>query len=137
MTRYSTQPSTRSSLSFRASGLIASVLLVSFGTAACGGSYPAPTEKMANTTAAVRAAEEVGGNKEPQAALHLKLAEEQLEQAKKLMAEEDNKRADYILMRADADAELAVALAREASAKAEAQKARDDLAALKKEAAAQ
>lgn len=116
------------------SPFLATALLFAVTTAACGGSFPAPTERMANTTAAVRAAEEVGGNKEPQAALHLKLAEEQLEQAKKLMADEDNKRAEYVLMRADADAELALALSREASTKAEAQKARDELANLKKEA---
>jgi len=78
---------------------------------------------MARSEASVRAAQEVGGQNDPQAALHLKLAQEELDQAKQLMNDGDNKRADYVLLRADADAELAVALARSATARVEAQQA--------------
>jgi hypothetical protein len=46
----------------------------------------------------------------PQAALYLKLAEEQLQTAKTLIRDNDNQRAEYVLMRAQADAELAIAL---------------------------
>lgn len=102
---------------------------------ACGGSYPAPNERMATSTAGVRAAEELNADKSPQAALHLKLAREQLDQAKQLMAGGDNKRADMVLLRADSDAELAVALAREDLTKADAVKARDEVKALKTKAA--
>jgi len=98
--------------------------------AGCG-SYPAPVEKQANTAAAVRAAQEVGAQSNPQAALHLKLAQEQLDQAKQLIADGDTKRAEFVLLRADSDAELAVALAREASARAEAQTVQEQLRALK------
>lgn len=98
---------------------------------ACG-SYPAPNDKMAQTVAAARSADELGARKNAQAELHLKLAQEQLADAKKLMADGENKRAEMVLMRANADAELAVMLAREASMRAEANKAQDDLRALKK-----
>ncbi len=105
--------------------------LVPLTLVACGASYPAPNDRMANSAASIRAAEEVGGEQTPQAALHLKLAKEELDQAKALMADEKNKRAEFVLFRADADAELAVALARETKAKAEATKARADVTELK------
>ena len=56
----------------------------------------------------------------PQAALHLKLAEEQLLAAKALIRDNDNKRAEYVLMRAQADAELAIALAHVATSNVQA-----------------
>ncbi|MEO6574594.1 MAG: DUF4398 domain-containing protein [Polyangiaceae bacterium] len=90
-------------------------------------SYPAPTARMATSTSAVRAAHEVNADKDPQAALHLKLAQEELDQAKQQMDEGDNKRAEFTLLRADADGELAVALARASQAKTEAAKSTEDL----------
>ena len=99
--------------------------------AACG-SYPAPNLQMATSMAAARSAEDLGATKNAQAALSLKLAQEELAEAKKLMTDGDNKRAEYVLMRANADAELAVMLAREAAMRAEATKAQDDVRTLKK-----
>jgi len=116
--------------------LVTVAAMLAFG-AGCGASYPAPTARMADSESAVRAAQEVGGQNEPQAALHLKLAQEQIDQAKQLVNDGDNKRADFVLMRADADAELAVSLAREATARQQAKKAQDDLAKLKSQSAAQ
>jgi hypothetical protein len=100
---------------------IASVVL--FTCAACGASYPAPTQRMADAMSAARSAEEVGAGTNPQGQLHLKLAQEQIAQAKSLMASGENKRAEYTLVRAKGDAELALALARAANAKVEAQQA--------------
>jgi hypothetical protein len=94
--------------------------------AACGG-YAAPNEHMASSQAAARAAMEVGAKDSPQASLHLKLAQEEIAQAQKLMNDGDNKRADYVLTRAKADAELAVALAREAAAQQDAARLGDTL----------
>jgi len=94
-----------------------------FAMAAGCASYPAPVQRMASSEAAIRGAQEVGSSSDPQAQLHLKLAQEQLVQAKQLMNDGDNKRADYVLLRADADAELAIALAREVSTKAAAEQA--------------
>lgn len=79
---------------------------------ACG-SAPQPTERLATAQAAVRAAKEVGAKDVPQAQLHTQLAEEQVQQAQKMIENGDNERAEYVLRRATADAELAVALARE------------------------
>ncbi|MEO7112928.1 MAG: DUF4398 domain-containing protein [Polyangiaceae bacterium] len=118
------------------SSLVLFAALLAFG-AGCGASYPPPTGRMADSESAVRAAQEVGGQNEPQAALHLKLAQEQIDQAKQLVADGDNQRADFVLMRADADAELAVSLAREATARAAAKVAQDQLAQIKSQSNAQ
>src|SRR6185436_19122573 len=79
-------------------------------------SYPPPTQQMADVQAANRGAIEVGAQNNPKAQLHLKLAEEQLKQAKTAMDKDDNERAESLLMRAKADAELAIALTREETA---------------------
>jgi hypothetical protein len=100
----------------------------------CGGA-PRPEARIASSQGAIRGAEEAGAETVPQATLHLKLAQEQREQALELIKNGDNHRADLLLARAEADAELAVALSREATAKAEAEKAADDVEALKRRAA--
>jgi len=46
--------------------------------AACGGSFPPPTQRMAEAESAQRSAREVGAADEPSAALSLKLADEQI-----------------------------------------------------------
>jgi hypothetical protein len=97
----------------------------------CGSSLPPPSDRLATAEAASRSARELGADKEPNAALHLKLAQEQIDQAKKLMTEGDNKRADLVLQRAGSDAELAVMLAKEHNASAEAQKAKEKVNAMK------
>lgn len=107
--------------------ILASIALTA---AACGGA-PAPTEKLVKAEAAIRGAQEVGASKVPRAQLHVKLAQEQVEKAKALMASGDNERASSLLGRAKADAELALSLAKEDNAKQEAQKALDDVKALK------
>ena len=80
-------------------------------------SHPAPTQQVASSLAAVRGAEEAGALQVPEAALHMKLAEEQLQQAQALMSDGDNQRAEDLAVRAYQDAELAIALARENEAR--------------------
>jgi hypothetical protein len=63
-----------------------------------------------STTSEIRAAEEVGAPDVPNAALHLQLAKEELATAEALAAKGDEEKADSMLERAHADAELAVAL---------------------------
>jgi len=92
---------------------------------ACGGTFPEPTQRLADAESAQRSALEVGANNQPAAQLHLKLAEEQMAKAKALIKEGDNRAADFMLVRAKADSELALALAREQNAKREAQQATD------------
>ena len=77
------------------------------------GSYPPPTERMTTAEAAIRGAEEVNAAQIPRAALHLKLAQEQTDKAKRLMEDGDNERAELTLKRAQADAELAIAISKE------------------------
>jgi hypothetical protein len=93
----------------RANLAISAALLWS---AACGG-YSAPTERMATTEAAIRGAQELGAGSLPRAALHLKLAQEQSDKARQFMEDGDNELAELTLRRAQADAELAIALTKE------------------------
>jgi hypothetical protein len=82
-------------------------------------------EKIAATDSSIRAAEELGAPKVPQAALHLQLAKEENQHAQSLIKDGDTKHAEGQLMRAQADAELALALAREAPMQVEAQQEMD------------
>jgi hypothetical protein len=106
-------------------------LLLPILIGACAASMPPPSERLATAEAAARSAKELGAEKDPKAALHLKLAQEQIDQAKGLMKEENNVRADQILQRAHADAELSVALAKEATVNEESAKAKEKLKAVK------
>ncbi len=88
--------------------LLCAFVLSSLGCA----HHPAPTDQVAASLAAVRGAEEAGASGVPEAALHVKLAQEQLDQAKALMKDDENLRAEGKAMRAGQDAELALLLAR-------------------------
>jgi hypothetical protein len=101
--------------------------------AGCGASTPPPADRMAAAQAATRSARELGADQDPRAALHVKLAEEQISQAKALMKKDDNKRADITLQKASADAELAVVLVKEGQATAAASKAKEAAATQKVE----
>jgi hypothetical protein len=79
---------------------------------------------MADAQAAYRAAKEAGAEQDPQAQLHLKLAEEQFAKAKTLLDQEENRRADFLLIRSKADAELALAIAEERESREAAERAR-------------
>ena len=109
----------KSMKSILACNVVAACFAAIAGIAGCA-STPVPNAKIASSEGAIRAAEETGSKNIPQAALHLKLAEEQLQTAKTLIRENDNKRAEYVLMRAQADAELAIALSHAAAANAKA-----------------
>jgi hypothetical protein len=67
----------------------------------------------------------VGAQQIPQASLHLTLAQEQLEKGKALMRHGDNEEAAFMLQRAQADAELALAMAHENQTQIEAQRVID------------
>ena len=101
---------------------VTGVLSVVLFGAACAGA-PKPTGQLVQAESAIRAADEVGVDNVPQAQLHQKLANEQVERARKLMEEDEHRLARSTLERAKADAELALALARESEAKSAAEKA--------------
>lgn len=96
---------------------------------ACGATFPPPTQRMVDAKAAERSAQELGANDVPDAKLSLKLAQEQIAMAEKAMADDENRRAESLLVRAKADAELSIAQAREKKARTETEGAIADSAA--------
>lgn len=88
--------------------LLSIVLTLALGCA----SSPKPTTELASTEGAIRAAEEMGANGEPQASLYLRFARENREAATELMKQDENDRAKMRLLMAEADAELALAMAK-------------------------
>jgi hypothetical protein len=96
----------------------------------CASAPPLSTEK---STSGIRAAEEVGAHSVPRAALHLQLAKEELGHAEGLAAQGEKDKAESMLSRAEADAELAVALSRENTEKSEALAAMDHVRQLRQD----
>lgn len=94
-------------------------------------SYPVPAQRLAYVESTSRAAEQTGANAIPQAQLHLRLAHEGIAEAQALIANKENKRADYVLIRAQSDAELALAEANEQTARNEAKATLDQIATLR------
>jgi hypothetical protein len=91
---------------------------LSIGIVAAGigcASAPLPQERLSSTEASVRAAQELGAQQVPRAKLHLQLASEELAKAHKLAKDGDDDLGTLQLDRARADAELAIALSREAT----------------------
>jgi len=114
-----------------ATSLVAAIaMLMCAALTGCGGAPP-PNDQLATSQAALRAAVEVGGAEEPQAALHLKLAREQMDKAKALIEQEENEAAQRMLQRAEADAELARALAKKSTTLAAADEAKGKITKLK------
>jgi hypothetical protein len=88
--------------------------------AAAASSGCASTLRTEKSTSGIRAAEEVGAENVPRAALHLQLAKEELKRARALATGGQMDQATSLLLRAEADAELAVALSREDAERTEA-----------------
>ena len=105
------------------------IVVASWLFVGCAGGYSIPAQQLADSEAAERSAVELGAGSEPNAQLHLQLAHEQLAQAKVAARDGDEARANGLLLRSRADAELAVALTREQTAKAEAAKAAEQSSA--------
>jgi len=110
--------------------MLFAVAVAATGIVAGCASVPLRTEA---STSGIRAAEEAGAAKVPQASLHLQLAKEELESAKMLSAKGEKEKADSMLMRAEADAELAVVLSREDAEKSEAMEAVERARQLRKD----
>lgn len=101
---------------------------------ACGGAA-VPQDSLTAAQADVKGAEVGGAAENPKAALHLKLAKDQIEAAQKQIADGDNETAARTLDRAQADAELALSLAKEAKAQGDASEANEQVGKLRKEIA--
>lgn len=109
--------------------LVGSVLLSAL-VAGCGSS---PAINKEASTSAIYAAEAVGASAVPKASLYLQLAKEGLDKAKALAADGDREEAESMLLRAQADAELAVALSHGDADKKEAAAAIERVQQLRKE----
>lgn len=83
-------------------------------------SHNGPPAASADAKAAISAAEAVGAQSEPQAALHLKLARDQTQKADELARDGKDEEARAMIERAKVDAELALVLTRDASVRAQA-----------------
>lgn len=88
--------------------------VVALGLGCAGASLP--TDQVASAESSLRAANELGAQNVPRAQLHLRLAREELNQARKTAESGDGDRAKMLLERARVDAELAIALARQTKA---------------------
>lgn len=105
--------------------------LVALASGGCGGAPP-PTRDQTEAVASLRAAEAVGAEQQPQAALHLELAREQLRTAELLIDQGKMNEASGVLMRAKADADLAIALANESRAREQAEQTRGTIESLQR-----
>ncbi len=110
--------------------IMAGSVLIGALLAGCGSS---PVLNKEPSTSAIRAAEEVGASTVPSASLYLQLAKEGLEKAKVLAAEGEKEQAASMLLRAEADGELAIALSRGEADKTEATKAIERVRQLRKD----
>jgi hypothetical protein len=106
----------------RATGSAVAVLAIA-ACAGCGGTQ-APRRAQTDAISAVTAARAVGAAQEPNAAYHLKLADAQIDDAKRRIANGDMVGAQLVLRQAEADAELAIALTREAQTRRDAEATR-------------
>lgn len=92
------------------------------GLTGCMGAvhYGGPSEPLVDSQVPIQQAEEAGAAQHPDAAQHLEWARQQTQGARRLIEQNRRDEAALFLKRAAADAELALALAREAPARAEA-----------------
>lgn len=97
---------------------------------ACGGaSIPAST--VSETEASLKAAERMGAEENPEASLYLTYAREQVQRATELADEGEEGRAIMMLERAQADAEVAMSLTREADVRRQVQQTMERIDALR------
>lgn len=109
-----------------------SALLVATAMYACGGGQ-LNQARVTEVQGAMRAAEEVGANDQPKASLHLQLARDEMNEANRLAKDGDEENASLLLTRAQADAELALQLARTDQEQQKARQAWTKIQELKKD----
>lgn len=86
---------------------------------------PFPHEKVTAAQASIRAAEELGADRTPAAAPFLRLARSEAQQASTMLRSGSSKKLEdvtILLERSRADAELAIALAKEAAIRTDAER---------------
>jgi hypothetical protein len=95
-------------------------------TPACA-SKVLPQQQMMDTQASITSAEELKGDEDPDAKLHLQFARDQLAAAKRMMEEGEDDEALRMLDRASIDADLALLLARTEKLRQESREAQSEV----------
>jgi len=103
--------------------------LMALALAACGSSGLS-RQQLIETHSAIDATKEIGGHEHPDARLHLKYATDQLEAAQRLMEDGEEEDANHMLDRAQADAELALQIARTEVGRKQAEAAQEEIKTL-------
>ena len=98
----------------------------------CGAQRATLTQPLASSRASIHMAEVLGAAEDPQAAVHLRLAEKQVAEAIDLLEHGNTERAEWVLRRARTDADLAAALARENWTRAQVQQAAERAEAMRR-----
>jgi len=96
---------------------------------------PKPEAQIVSSEGAIRGASEAGASDVPAATLHLRLAEEQRQAGLSAIANGENERGRMLLLRSEADAELAIALSRQAAAERDATRANERVEDLNRQVA--
>jgi|SRR5690554_1153954 len=109
--------------------------LLTFGGSVFSGcaSVKIPSDQYGQPRETIRVVDEMGVENNPQAKLHLKLANDELENADKLIKQEKKEAAKLSLTRAEADAALALALLKRDEMKKEVDEVQEKLERLKKQ----
>lgn len=111
------------------------LVLFAFGGSVFSGcaSTKIPSEQYGQPRETIRAVSEIGTEDNPQARLHLKLANDELEIADKLIKQEEKEKAKLSLTRAESDAALALSLLKRDQMKAEVEEVQEKIDRLKKQ----
>jgi hypothetical protein len=96
----------------------------------CGG-YTIPAQHIQAPQASIQRAEQMPVTNSTEAASRLALAKQELAEAKRLQAAGEDRHADLMYLRADADARVAMSTAHEQSLSAEAQHIQEHVRALR------
>jgi len=99
--------------------------LATVALAACA-SVPVAPERVQASEQAIQAAQASGADRQPDAAKYLELARNEMSQAQKL-SDGEPRQAETMFARAESDAKLATATAKEGTAKADVQRLSDEL----------
>jgi heat shock protein HslJ len=114
--------------------LAVALAVLASGCAAKRVTVDAPTERLAESQAAIRAAEQSGAARVPEAAIYLGFAHQSVVEAQRLMGQGRHDAAELQLKQASADAQLALAMARAVPLEDEARRLTNQANALRRNA---
>lgn len=111
----------------RSAGIAALGLGIAVLVSACVSGGAVPADKLGRARASVKSAQEMGAERNPTAAAHLRVARDELAAGRKLVIDGEQDKAAIMLLKAEADADLAMNLTRESTAIADVEKTRAEI----------